>query len=138
MKECPNCGKKLEDNANFCSGCQHDLTEKTSNKGISTKLLVVVIVAVIAIVGVALASGMFSSDNSSSSDVSSSQNEHPNLANNDSSSGSGIYWASKKAEKFHLPECEWAQKISENNKIVYNSREDAISDGKIPCDACNP
>ena len=56
------------------------------------------------------------------------------------SSGSNAteYWASAKAEKFHLPTCEWAEKISDDNKIIYQSRDDAIEDGKVPCGACNP
>ena len=40
--------------------------------------------------------------------------------------------------KFHYPSCEWAQKISDANKIVYHSRDDAVADGKVPCTACNP
>ena len=145
MKKCPNCGKMIEDDANFCSNCSTDLSKKSSKSSVSTKLLIVVVIAVIAIVGVALASGMFSSDDSSVHQDTSSQNNHPNTANDDSNSNSddssskgNVYWASAKSDKFHLPTCEWAEKISENNKIVYTSRDDAIADGKQPCDVCNP
>ena len=56
----------------------------------------------------------------------------------DSSSDSGEYWASAKSDKFHRPDCEWAQKISSKNKKVYHSRDDAIAAGNVPCEVCNP
>lgn len=56
-----------------------------------------------------------------------------------SSSSSGqTYWASANSNKFHYPGCEWAQKISGKNKIVFHSREEAINSGYSPCQVCNP
>lgn len=51
---------------------------------------------------------------------------------------SAEYWASEKSDKFHNPGCEWAQKISSKNKVVFHSRDEAISAGYNPCSVCNP
>ncbi len=58
-----------------------------------------------------------------------------NAVNSDSS---GIYIASLNSKKFHNPSCKWGQKISENNKITFNSRQEAINSGYEPCKSCNP
>ena len=34
--------------------------------------------------------------------------------------------------------CKWGQKMSEHNKVYFNSRNDAINQGYIPCKVCNP
>ena len=54
------------------------------------------------------------------------------------SSSSTVYYASKKTDKFHKPNCEWAQKINSKNLITFNSRDAAISSGRSPCEVCNP
>ena len=48
------------------------------------------------------------------------------------------YWASKESDIFHRPSCEWAEEILYDNLIVYNTRQDAIDDGKEPCRVCYP
>ena len=56
-----------------------------------------------------------------------------------SSSSSGTtYWGSSKSGKFHRPSCEWAQKIYGSNKVVFHSRDEAISSGYQPCQVCSP
>ena len=55
-----------------------------------------------------------------------------------SSSSGSTYWASSSSGKFHNPSCEWAQKISSKNKVVFHSRDEAISSGYQPCSVCNP
>ncbi len=41
--------------------------------------------------------------------------------------------------KFHYPDCEWAQKISQKNRKDYTGpREDLIEQGYTPCGGCNP
>lgn len=60
------------------------------------------------------------------------------ISNNVRSDNSGIYVASSNSGKFHKPSCKWGQKISENNKITFNSRQDAINSGYVPCKSCNP
>ena len=49
-----------------------------------------------------------------------------------------VYVASKNSEIFHKPGCRWAQNISDDNLVTYNSREEAIKNGKRPCKSCNP
>ena len=140
MVKCPECGEILTENDKTCPSCGKSLSNKpkvSSNKIIA----IVAIVVVIAIVGV-LASGMFSGDNTAADVSQDSKSVEPikeNVSSDSSSSGGATeYWASAKAEKFHKPTCEWAEKISEDNKIIYQSREDAIADGKVPCGVCNP
>lgn len=56
-----------------------------------------------------------------------------------SSSNSGAtYWGSSKSGKFHRPSCEWGQKISSSNKVVFHSRDEAINSGYVPCQVCSP
>jgi hypothetical protein len=49
-----------------------------------------------------------------------------------------VYVASKNSGVFHKPDCRSAQNISEENRITYNSREEAVKAGKRPCKLCNP
>lgn len=48
------------------------------------------------------------------------------------------YVASAKSNKFHDPYCQYVGKISEKNKITFNSRDDAINSGYQSCKICNP
>ncbi|WP_295113376.1 zinc-ribbon domain-containing protein [uncultured Methanobrevibacter sp.] len=141
MDKCPNCGVDVKSSAKRCTKCGADLTKKTNS---SSKLIigVVVVIIIIAIAG-AFASGVFNSNTQDKVPV--KEDTHVETvepaADNDSSSDSSAnteFWASAKAEKFHTPDCEWAQKISDSNKIIYHSRDDAIEDGKVPCSVCNP
>ena len=50
----------------------------------------------------------------------------------------GDYMGNKNSLKFHLTSCQWAQRISERNAIYFNTRDDAIDSGHIPCKVCNP
>ena len=129
LVKCPNCGKMVKD-SKLCSKCGADLHKGSR---ISSKAIIAAVV-VVAILAVAVfASGILTP-----------QDDEPVLVSQDPdndaevSNATAEYWASAKAEKFHLPTCEWAQKISDSNKIVYSSRDDAIADGKVPCGACNP
>ena len=135
MVKCPKCGNIAAETDKRCSKCGEPLSKdkKSSNKMIA----IIALVAVVAIAGV-LASGIFSGDASTADVETQSNTVEPVIEDDDSSSEPTEYWASAKAEKFHLPTCEWAEKISEDNKIIYQSREDAIADGKVPCGACNP
>ena len=65
--------------------------------------------------------------------------ESKETSSSSSSSSSGAtYWASSKSGKFHLPSCEWAQKIYGGNKVVFHSRDEAINSGYVPCQVCGP
>ena len=151
MIRCPKCGTKNPDDAKGCGECGAVLPTKDAKPKSSNKTMIIAVIAIIVIVAIVgvVASGMFSSntqntaqsnvasevvtpdaDDTSSNDVSSSSD--------DESSTSSEYWASAKTDKFHLPTCEWAEKISDANKVVYHSRDDAIEDGKVPCSVCNP
>lgn len=51
---------------------------------------------------------------------------------------SGNYVASANSNKFHLSSCQWAKKISDSNKIIFSSRDEAINQGYQPCKVCCP
>ena len=130
MVKCPECGEEIKESFKKCPYCGHVISkEKSKNSGIGTNkiIAIVAVVVVIAVVGVLL-SGMLGGNTASHSDD----------KDTSASDGATEYWASINADKFHLPDCEWAKKISEDNKIIYHSREDAIADGKEPCGECNP
>lgn len=55
-----------------------------------------------------------------------------------SSSDSSSYIGSANSHKFHYPSCRWGKKISDKNKVTFNSRSDAISQGYEPCKVCQP
>jgi len=48
------------------------------------------------------------------------------------------YIASKKSAVFHKSGCRWAERISPENLVGYNTREEAIRAGKRPCKRCKP
>lgn len=48
------------------------------------------------------------------------------------------FWGSKNSNKYHYPTCRWAQKIKAQNLVKFNSPEDAITSGYVPCKVCNP
>lgn len=50
----------------------------------------------------------------------------------------GEFWASKNSNKYHRPECRWAQKIKPANLIKLKSPEEAVNSGFIPCKVCRP
>jgi len=47
----------------------------------------------------------------------------------------GKYVASRKANKFHIAKCDWAARISRENQVWFNSREDAQARG-FEADRC--
>jgi hypothetical protein len=48
------------------------------------------------------------------------------------------YVASKNSQVFHRPNCRSAKRISPENIVGYNNRDDAIKAGKRPCKVCSP
>ncbi len=149
MKVCPQCGKSVDETDKRCSHCGHKLEK---NKNLKYIIGILVVVVLVVIVG-AFVGGVFNNgENTNTADHSASQvstpvNNSTNSINNSSQSSSDnngssatetVFWASSQSDIFHKPSCEWAQKISDNHKIVYHSREEAISDGKRPCNVCNP
>jgi len=45
---------------------------------------------------------------------------------------------SSTSKKYHLPDCRYALKIKPENKIYFQSLEDAKRQGYLPCKSCNP
>ncbi len=77
----------------------------------------------------------------SSTHTGDSYNTYTNAHTSDdssSSSDSGNYIGNSNTGKFHESSCKWGQKISEHNKVIFNSRNAAISQGYKPCKVCNP
>lgn len=50
----------------------------------------------------------------------------------------GSYVASKNSDKFHHSYCGHAERIKSNNRIYFNSRQEALDSGYDPCKSCNP
>jgi micrococcal nuclease len=48
------------------------------------------------------------------------------------------YVGNKRSYVFHLPDCSYAGKIPEKNKIIFRNRLDAIKIGYTPCKRCKP
>ena len=76
-------------------------------------------------------SGTHVADTHSSSSSSSS-------TSSSDSSGTGSYVANANSGKFHVAICSSVSKMSENNKIFFSSRDEAVSQGYEPCKICNP
>lgn len=50
----------------------------------------------------------------------------------------GMYVGSSKSLKVHRPNCKWGQLISDKNKVVFKSKQDAFGAGYIACKVCKP
>ncbi len=48
------------------------------------------------------------------------------------------YVSSIRMHKFHSLDCKWAKRISPENRCFFESREEAIRQGHLPCKVCNP
>ena len=48
------------------------------------------------------------------------------------------YVASKNSTVFHRPSCKWVERIKEENRIRFTTREEAIEKGYRPCKVCEP
>ncbi len=92
-------------------------------------------------------SGGALSDEVSSSGASSKSSSQPDVAlavieevrqEEENRSEEGEFVASTSSKKYHLPECRYAVKIREENRIYFQSAEDAEDQGYEPCKVCNP
>jgi hypothetical protein len=72
------------------------------------------------------------------SDVSTNENDSSTVTEKHVDSAESQYVASKSSTIFHKPDCRWAQNISKENLITYESKDEAIKAGKRPCKTCNP
>ena len=48
------------------------------------------------------------------------------------------YVGNAHSHKFHYDNCRYVSQMNENNKVWFESREEAISAGYIPCKVCRP
>lgn len=48
------------------------------------------------------------------------------------------YVGNSNSKKFHYADCSSAQKIKASNRVSFNSREEAVSKGYVPCKICKP
>ncbi|MBR1396361.1 MAG: hypothetical protein IJ563_02360 [Selenomonadaceae bacterium] len=48
------------------------------------------------------------------------------------------YVGNASSHKFHYPSCRWAKKINSNNRVTFDSRQEAVSAGYVPCKVCKP
>ena len=153
MVKCDKCGTENSSDAVRCKKCGESFDSKKGGSSNTKIIAIVAIIVVIAIVGV-FASGILTkapaqndaqvvapqqspvANNTTSVSNNTTSTSDSNSAS--SSSESSTYVASAKTDKFHRPDCEWAQKISGSNKITYSSRDQAIAAGKTPCSVCNP
>jgi hypothetical protein len=46
--------------------------------------------------------------------------------------------ASTDRDKYHKPDCRWAQNIIPDNLVTFSSKDTAISQGYSACASCNP
>lgn len=49
-----------------------------------------------------------------------------------------VYVGSSHSNKYHKPECVWAERISPENEVWFSSKEDAETKGYVPCKVCKP
>lgn len=48
------------------------------------------------------------------------------------------YVGSSTTKKFHLKDCQWAQKMKDENKVYLSGYNEFIKQGYTPCKSCNP
>lgn len=48
------------------------------------------------------------------------------------------YFSSKRSNKFHETWCSQGSRIKKSNRVYYNTRRQALNDGKKPCKHCQP
>lgn len=68
---------------------------------------------------------------------SSSSSSHTSSSSS-SSDSSGSYVGNSNTGKFHISSCPSVSKMSDHNKVYFNSRNDAVNQGYNPCKNCNP
>jgi len=50
----------------------------------------------------------------------------------------GKYVGSTNSDKYHYPDCRWAEKIKPENQVWFASSEEARAAGYVPCGTCKP
>lgn len=60
------------------------------------------------------------------------------LASSANGATKATFVGSSTSKKYHLPDCRYALKIKPENRIYFQSLEDAKRQGYLPCKSCNP
>lgn len=79
-----------------------------------------------------------SSGSLSSTSHSNSRSSDSSSSFSSSSSSSSNYVGNANTKKFHSPSCSQGNRIKDSNKVYFSSRDEAISNGYVPCKICNP
>lgn len=79
-------------------------------------------------------------ENSTQSDVSEAPPvTEPSDESKETGGGEYDYIVHKESKKFHYPSCRHAENMNEENRIYFSgTRDEAISEGYIPCGTCKP
>jgi micrococcal nuclease len=48
------------------------------------------------------------------------------------------YIGNKRSTRFHRPSCEYAAQMTDKNKIIFKTKEEALDSGYSPCRTCRP
>ena len=50
----------------------------------------------------------------------------------------GNYVGNSNSKKFHYPDCPSVAKMNPANRVIFSSRDEATSQGYVPCKKCSP
>ena len=48
------------------------------------------------------------------------------------------YVGNANSKKFHYADCTYAGKMNPANRVAFNTRDEAVNSGYVPCKRCNP
>lgn len=77
------------------------------------------------------------SANNSLADSQAYNTDNENIVENTYNTGT-TYVGNKNSQVFHSVDCGAVEKMAEKNRVYFNSRNDAVKEGYIPCKSCNP
>jgi len=64
--------------------------------------------------------------------------DHKPVSRQDTNNDPVLYIGNNKSHTVHLPECRTIKKLTSRNKIIFASRQRAISLAYVPCNVCKP
>jgi hypothetical protein len=64
--------------------------------------------------------------------------DHKIVSRQDTNNAPVLYIGNNKSHTVHLPECRTIKKLTSCNKIIFASRQRAISLAYVPCNVCKP
>lgn len=105
---------------------------------------IAIVLILFLIVGVVAVSGCTSSDNTTTpanttmSNASTTTENTAATTNASTTSTNTTYIGNSNTHKFHLASCRYVSKMSEDHKVYFNTRDEAIAQGYVPCKVCNP